>query len=111
MASNPSNTPVIRYVQVADAGTATLSWATIGIMGSVYIINKGPSVVSMAFDAVPASAAFGDNKKQIAVNEVVNLDDITYTTIGLRSVGGAGVANVEAIGVQRPGTNSGGGAA
>lgn len=96
-----SRTPQIR-AGLADAIGVVLSWDAVGEMGAVYIRSIGPDTVFIAFDALPAAASRGDGRFGLEPNEALNLDDISYTTIGLLCAGGE-TATVEAVGLIRPG--------
>jgi hypothetical protein len=101
-----SRVPVFRS-GLADQAGIFLSWVAVSEMGALYIVNRGPDTVFMAFDALPASATIGDGRQSIELGDTVNLDDVSYSQIGLLCAA-AETAVVEAIGLIRPG-NSGAG--
>jgi hypothetical protein len=98
--------PIFR-AGLADSIGIFLSWAVVGLMGSLYIRNRGPDVVFMAFDALPAAATVGDGRFGMQLNEAVNLDDVRFTVIGLLCAA-AQTGTVEAIGIIRPGSSGAG---
>lgn len=106
--ASPSRTPQIRAAVATDIGSF-LSWTTIAEMGSLYIRNRGANPVFIAFDALPAAASLGNGRIQIQPNEAINLDDISFSQIGMLCAAGLSTS-VEGIGVIRPG-NAGGGIA
>jgi hypothetical protein len=74
-------------------------------MGAAMLINKSPAVVWFNFTAAPPVASFGDGRKQLVQYETVNLDNIRFTAISLRTA--AGAADVEIIALIRPGPSQG----
>jgi hypothetical protein len=95
--------PLIRTA-LADSLGVVLSFASVGVMGSAYVVNNGPDECWIAFDAVPAVAAYGMNQKHLAMGESLNLDDIAYTTVGALCAG-ADTAQVEVVGLIRSGSS------
>jgi len=98
--SDVTREPVIR-TDLADSGGIVLDFTGVGVMGALYIINNGPNECWMAFDGNP-SAGYADGQKHLAVGESLNLDDIVYQFIGVICSGGD-TAQVEAVGLIRPG--------
>ena len=96
-----SRIPNIRTA-LADNVGVVLSFAAVGGQGAGYLINNGPNECWIAFDAMPAAASYANGRKHMGVGETVNLDDIIFNTIG-GLCAGANTAQLEVIGLIRPG--------
>lgn len=93
------NIPVLRHATVGVGGV-TMDFTTVASMGAVYIINKGPGVVYFRFDNVVPPASFGNDRKQLAVNEIVNMEEILVTHLSFVD-DGTGPSDVEVIALER----------
>ena len=94
--------PIIKYVAATDAGVIA-DFTAEGNMGAAYIQNRGANPVYVAFDAVPANTN-GDGRLLLEADRSLNLDDIFFTTVGFRCTA-ALTANVEVVGLPRPGSS------
>jgi hypothetical protein len=77
-----------RYVS-AGAGGAVVDMAAAGMMGAIYMVNRGAFPVWFNFTNVAPVAAFGDGKMLINVGDSFNLENIQIRYIALRGAGGA----------------------
>lgn len=95
--------PISKFVAATDAGVSA-DFSADGIMGAVYMVNRGANDVYVAFDAVPANTN-GDGRFLLEANRALALDDIRFTTVGFRCTA-ALTTSVDVIGLPRAG-NSG----
>jgi hypothetical protein len=86
--------PVLGYklVDTTAAQEIDLSVAC----GKVYLINKGPDIVYIAFSGVVASAALGSGKKQLALNESYAVTGSAIQKVYARTA--SGTASLEVLG-------------
>jgi hypothetical protein len=102
-------TPIIIPITVTAAGVV-IDFSAVGRMAAISLENADPTVeVFGAFDGMPPTAALQNGVFGLdpAVNPILNLENITFVTIGLKTSGGTAV--VQAIAFQRPGGGTGGG--
>lgn len=95
--------PIIKAVAADDVG-AYADFSTVSRIGAVYILNLGPDTVYIAYDAMP-SASFGDGRLQLGANASINLDQIDVIKVGCKCAAGE-TANVQVVGLPRPGSTS-----
>ena len=80
--SDSVSPPELDYAAVTQAGTLV----TVVTKRDVLVVeNKGPDPVTIGFDAIPAVAGFGDDKKVLAVYESYAIPslDADFSAIGL----------------------------
>lgn len=82
----------LRHVNVGVGGNV-IDLSASGIMGAIYMINRGVNQVFFNFTNVAPVAAFGDGKMLLDVGGAFNLENVQVRYVALRSV--AGVADVE----------------
>ena len=99
--------PIIKPASLGIAATATIDFSAIGQMGAVTMRNAGAGEIFVSFDAVPPSAAVQDGVIRLQLNESFSVENMIFTTIGLRTGGTAAV--IETTAWQRPGGAGGSG--
>jgi hypothetical protein len=103
-------TPIIIPITVTEFGV-TIDFSAVGRMAAISLENDdAANEVFAAFDGMPPTPAlqngvFGLNP---AVNPILNLENITFVTVGLKTAAGK-TAVVQAIAFQRSGGGTGGG--
>jgi hypothetical protein len=86
--------PVLKYLLVSTSAGQSID---LGVQcGTVYLINKGADPVFIAFDAVIASAAYGNGKKELKANESLQVSNVSVSTVYARTA--SGTANLEVVG-------------
>ena len=104
--ADQSRRPYMRGTSGSASGTGTLSWSASGVMGSLYVKNRGTGVVFFNFTTTPpAAATVGTDKHGLGPGDACNLDDIEgFTDIAFRC-DASGTFIVEAIASPRPGSS------
>jgi len=97
--------PVLLHVAATDAGQSA-DFAASGLMGAVFLVNRGANDVYMAFDAVPANTD-GNGRVLLTAGRSFSLEDIKFTTVGFRCTALL-TTQVDVIGVPRAGAGSAG---
>lgn len=88
--------PILRYKSVDTTAAQSIDLGA--KCGTVYLINKGSDPVFIAFDAVIASAAYGNGKKELKANESLQVSNVSVDTVYCRTASGS--ANLEVVGTE-----------
>lgn len=104
---SPSRTPELKGTSVVASGNAVITFSQ--AMGAVYVRNRGVGTAFIAFNtSSPPTASTGDGRLGLATGQSINLDDVYIDKIAISNASGSDTNEIDAVGVPRPGNNSGG---